>query len=167
MNKHFTSIAYSNTDFLIQSQYVASGVYLNIQKDSKRIVFDRETLPHLHIGELLEDTFDCKSHEDFCVVLVLNEKDFASDVRDKIVNFTETAFPASRRLALSVSGSVSGKILDAAALRLLPAGISKRMEEVGVCAISFSEDGRKQLLISPDMLLRKFFAIGAFSGGAK
>ena len=164
MNKHVTSVSYSDVDFLIQSQYVVSGVYLHIQKDSKNFVFERETLPHLHIGDLLEQTFNCKALEAFSVVLVMNKRDFAPDVCKKIADLTDTAFPASGNLALSLNGAISSKVIDTVALRLLPKGIQDRMTSYGICALSFVEQGRTQLLISPDLLVRKFFSLGLLTG---
>lgn len=92
--------------------------------------------------------------------------DFAKDVQKAIVDYTETAFPASGNLALSVNTAISSKILDIASLRMIPQGIRSRQFECGVCAIGFQEEAknqgllRKQILISPDNLLRKFFSAG-------
>lgn len=165
-HNHFTCIAYDTIDFLIQSKYVVSGVYLDFDKSVKNVIFNRETLPHIHIGNLLEKQFLCSALENYNVVLIMNKRDFAKDVCRKIADFTDTAFPASGNLALSVNSSISSKIIDIASLHLIPESIRSRQAECGVCAIGFSSDGkigkpfRKQLLISPDNLLRKFFASG-------
>ena len=93
-------------------------------------------------------------------------QDFAAEVRKEIVNFTNTAFPASGNIAISVNSSVSSKIIDIASLHLLPMGIRERLNASGICAIGFTQDGkkdtgmRKQILISPDALLKKFFDMG-------
>ncbi len=165
-HNHFTCIAYDTVEFVIQSKYVVSGVYLDMERDVPNVVFNRETLPHIHIGSLLEEQFLCKSLENYNVVLIMNKRDFAKDVCRKIVDYTTTAFPASGNLALSVNSSISSKIIDIASLRLIPDSIRARQSECGVCAIGFSTDGKvgkpfkKRLLISPDNLLRKFFATG-------
>ncbi|MBO4439420.1 MAG: hypothetical protein J5798_08725, partial [Spirochaetaceae bacterium] len=65
---HFTCIAYDTVDFLIQSKYVLFGIYLDIGKEGNNIVFNRETLPHIRIGHLLEQEFSCKSIEECNVV---------------------------------------------------------------------------------------------------
>ncbi len=169
-NNHFTCIAYDTVDFLIQSKYVVAGVYLDVEKTVRNITFNRETLPHIHIGSLLEEQFLCKPLENYNIVLVMKMHDFARDVRQKIVNFTDTAFPASGYLALSVNSSIASRIIDIGTLRLIPQGIRERQEECGVCAVGFLTDGKvgklfkKQLLISPDNLLRKFFAVGLLKG---
>ena len=163
-HNHFTCIAYDTVDFLIQSKYVGFGIYLAVDKDVKSIPFNRETLPHIHIGALLEQTFACKSVEDCNVVLVIRMEDFAADVRESIVSYTQTAFPASGNLALSVNTSISSKIMDISSIHLIPHGIRKMQSECGISAIGFLKDPknpeilRKQILISPDLLLRKFFA---------
>ena len=157
-HNHFTCIAYDTVDFLIQSKYVGFGIYLDVDKDVKSIAFNRETLPHIHIGTLLEQTFACKSIENCNVVLVMRMQDFANDVRESIVSYTETAFPASGNLAVSVNSSVASKIMDIKNLHLIPSSIRERQNECGVCAIGLT--GKKQILISPDNLLKKFFAVG-------
>lgn len=170
-HKHFTCIAYDTVDFLIQSEYVVFGIYLAVGKEVKNIVFNRETLPHVRIGHLLEKEFLCKSIENTNVVLVMKMQDFAQDVQRSIVNYTETAFPASGNLALSVNSSVSSRVMDISGLRLIPQSIRPRQTECGVCAIGFQTDSkdkkflRKQILISPDNLLQKFFAAGLIKGG--
>lgn len=157
-HNHFTCIAYDTIDFLIQSKYVIFGIYLDVEKDVKNIVFNRETLPHIHIGHLLEKEFGCKSLEDCNVVLVMKKQNFATDVQKMIEDFTETAFPASGNLAISVNSSVASKIMDIKNLHLIPSSIRERQNECGVCAIGLT--GKKQILISPDNLLKKFFAVG-------
>ena len=165
-HNHFTCIAYDTVDFLIQSKYVDFGIYLDVDKDVKSIPFNRETLPHMHIGSLLEQTFSCKAVENCNVVLVMRMQDFAIDVREAIVNYTQTAFPASGNLALSVNTSISSKIMDTSTLHLIPHGIRKMQSESGINAIGFLADSknpdiiRKQILLSPDLLLRKFFSNG-------
>ena len=160
---HFTCIAYDTVDFLIQSKYVLFGIYLDIGKEGNNIVFNRETLPHIRIGHLLEQEFSCKSIEECNVVLVMKRKDFANDVCRQIEDFTQTAFPMSGNLAISVNTSVSSKIIDIETLRLIPQSIRERQQECGVCAIGFTN--KKQILISPDNLLRKFFAVGLIKKG--
>ena len=159
-HNHFTCIAYSSVDFLVQSQYVVSGVYLHVPKNARNVVFNRETLPHIYIGDLLEREFLCQPLETYSVVLIMKQQDFVSDVCVKIADYTDTAFPASGNFALSVNGAISSKIIDVGSLRLMPSSIRGRMEECGICAVGFPGMTHKQLLLSPDMLLRKFFAIG-------
>ncbi len=166
MHNHFTCIAYDTVDFLIQSKYVVFGIYLDVENGVRNIVFNRETLPHIHIGNLLEKEFLCNPAEECNVVLVMKMQDFERDVQKAVVNYTETALPASGNFALSVNSSISSKIIDISNLRLLPQGIRPRQLECGVCAIGFQSDSRnknllrKQILISPDNLLRKFFSAG-------
>jgi len=162
-HNHFTCIAYDTVDFLIQSKYVLFGIYLDVKKDVRNIIFNRETLPHIHIGNLLEGEFGCKSLEECNVVLVMKKKDFEKDVQKLIEEFTDTAFPASGNLAISVNSSVSSKIIDTKTLRLIPSSIRERQHECGVCAIGFS--AKKQILISPDNLLKKFFSVGLIKKG--
>ncbi|MBQ9207091.1 MAG: hypothetical protein IJ158_10310 [Treponema sp.] len=163
---HFTCIAYDTVDFLIQSKSVLFGVFLDVEKNEKNIVFNRETLPHIHIGELLEKQFNCARTGDCNVVLVMRIQDFIKEVRKDIINYTNTAFPASGNFALSVNTSISSKIIDTSNLRLLPLGIRDQQAKCGVSAIGFSLGGkngtilRKQILISPDYLLKKFFSTG-------
>ena len=104
--------------------------------------------------------FLCTARESFSVVLIMNKRDFAADVCAKIADTTETAFPASGNLALSVNGAISSKRLDMSELRLLPSGLRERMLASGIAALAFADGGHTQLLISPDMLVRKFFSIG-------
>ncbi len=165
-HNHFTCIAYDTVDFLIQSAYVLFGLFLDVEKDVKKIVFNRETLPHIHIGELLEKEFACTHTGDCNVVLVMRMQDFAKEVRKDIVEYTNTAFPASGNIALSVNTSISSKNIDISNLRLLPRGVREQQAKCGISAIGFSfggKDGtllRKQILISPDYLLKKFFSVG-------
>ena len=119
-HNHFTCIAYDSVDFLIQSKHVLFGVFLDVEKEVKNITFNRETLPHIHIGHLLEKEFCCSRVEDCNVVLVMRSQDFMSGVQQDIIDFTNTAFPASGNLALSVNTSFSSKIIDISVLRLLP-----------------------------------------------
>ncbi|GEM_PF-819949 len=159
-HNHFTCIAYDSVDFLIQSSYIVSGVYLQMDKEERSLTFNRETLPHIYIGDLLGRSFGCSSSESYNVVLIMKMQDFAQDVCKKIVSFTETAFPATGNLALSVDGSISSKVLEIHNLHLMPGSIRTRLWECGVCAIGFSGSNRKQILLAPDMLLKRFFAAG-------
>ena len=164
-HNHFTCIAYDSIDFLIQSKYVVFGIFLDVQKDVRNIVFNRETLPHIHIGSLLEKEFLCSSIEDCNVVLVMKMQDFAADVREEIVNYTNTAFPASGNIAISVNTAISSKSVNTESLHLLPQGIRERMNDSGISAIGFSAAKKgnvlkKQILLSPDNLLKKFFSMG-------
>ncbi|MCR5318381.1 MAG: hypothetical protein K6E22_09145 [Treponema sp.] len=165
-HNHFTCIAYDTVDFLIQSKHILFGVFLDVEKDVKNIIFNRETLPHIHIGHLLEKEFGCSRIEDCNVVLVMRSQDFMSDVKQDIIDFTNTAFPASGNLALSVNTSISSKLMDTSLLRLLPQGIREQQTKCGISGIGFSQCGkngsilRKHILISPDRLLKKFFSSG-------
>ncbi len=165
-HNHFTCIAYDSVDFLIQSKHVLFGVFLDVEKEVKNITFNRETLPHIHIGHLLEKEFCCSRVEDCNVVLVMRSQDFMSGVQQDIIDFTNTAFPASGNLALSVNTSISSKIIDISVLRLLPEGIRDQQAKCGISGIGFSLGGkngntlRKHILISPDRLLKKFFSSG-------
>ncbi|MCR4823675.1 MAG: hypothetical protein K5873_12480 [Treponema sp.] len=165
-SNYFTCIAYDSVDFLIPSKYVTFGIYLEVKNSDRKIIFNRETLPHIHIGSLLEKEFLCNSLEDCKVVLVMNMKDFAKDVCKEIVDYTNTAFPASGNLALSVNTSISSKIVDISSFHLIPQSIRARQSECGVCAIAFPKSKKnqnlhkKQILISPDNLIRKFFSVG-------
>ncbi|WP_294430009.1 hypothetical protein [uncultured Treponema sp.] len=165
-HNYFTCIAYDSVDFLIQSKYVEFGIYIDARKDLPYIEFNDETLPHIHIGSLLETEFSCKAKENCNVVLVMKIQDFASGMKEAIEEFTETNFPMSGNFALSVTSSISSGQIDISALRLLPEGLRKDMLECGICALGFIPDEnnkklmRKQILISPDKLLRKFFSTG-------
>ena len=158
--EYFTCISYDNVDFLIQNKYIRSGIYLQTQKDSKTIIFNKETLPHIYIGDIVEKEFDCKADGEYGVVLVLNVADFATDVSARISDYTDTAFPASGNLALSLNGSINSKLVDITTLRILPQSINHRMTECGISAIGFPADSNKQILISPENLMRKFFTGG-------
>nr|MCR5605975.1 hypothetical protein [Treponema sp.] len=149
-------------DFLIPSSYIVSGIYLNIPNDKKNIIYNRETLPHIHLGEFLEKKFLCKAIYDAGVVLVMDMKDFAKDVCVDIYNYTETAFPYSGYLAISVNSDITSKELSFRDLHLLPKSIRDRMYSCGICATHFidvdeKQKSKQQLLISPDMILRRFF----------
>lgn len=158
--EHFTCISYDNTDFLIPSKYVVSGIYLYVDKAATNLIFNKETLPHIFIGDYLEELFDCKPVGEANVVIVLNLGDFARDVAKSMIARTDTAFPATGNLAISVTGNIYSHKIEISQLRLLPQGIRGRLSNCGICAIHFKEDGRKQLLISPDSLLRRHFAGG-------
>lgn len=160
MKRHFTCVFYDNTDFLIPSEYIVSGIYLSVPKDSKKIIFNRETLPHIFIGNLLEKEFGCKAVGNANVVIVLNAGDFAEDVGNQIVESTETALPATGNLALSLTGNINSHEIELGELHVFPNGIRTRLSDCGICAVRFEKDGRKQVLISPDALLRRFFSGG-------
>lgn len=160
MHNQFTCIAYDKIDFLIPSQYVVSGIYLSIPKEDKNISFNRETLPHIYIGNMLEKEFLCKSKADASVVLVMNMNDFTKDVCKSIIDYTDTAFPATGNLALSVNGNISSREFKLEEFRLMPQGIRERLNSYGINAIIFPDNNRKQILISPDLLLKKFFMGG-------
>ncbi|MBR1911288.1 MAG: hypothetical protein IJ828_02910 [Treponema sp.] len=160
MHNQFTCISYDTIDFLIPSQYVVSGIFLSIPKDSKTILFNRETLPHIYIGNMLEKEFLCKSKSDTSVVLVMNKNDFSREVCQTIINHTDTAFPATGNLALSVNGNISSKEFILDSFHLMPQGIRDRLRAYGIDAIIFPDSTRKQILIAPDLLLKKFFTGG-------
>lgn len=160
MKRHFTCVFYDNTDFLIPSEYIVSGIYLSVPKDSKKIVFNRETLPHIFIGNLLEKEFGCVAVGTANAVIVLNARDFADDVGRQVVESTETALPATGNLALSLTGNISSYEIDLGELHVFPNGIRPRLSECGICAVRFDKEGRKQVLVSPDSLLRRFFSGG-------
>lgn len=163
---YFTCISYDNVDFLIQSKYIIFGIYLDVTADTGNIEFNREILPHIHIGTHLEKEFGCKAKENCNVVLVMKIQDFAADVRAKIEACTKTAFPRSGNFALSVSSSITNTQIDISNLHLIPKNMRAYMTNCGVCAISFikqddnKSSSRAQLLISPDSLLRKLFSAG-------
>lgn len=159
---NFTLLAYKGVDFLIPSKYVVAGFYQHIQNDAKNVIYNRETLPHLHIGTLLEKEFACKKKVDTGVVLVLKMQDFASDVCVNISDYTDTAFPASGYMALSVSGEICNVILPCTEMELLPQGIRNRMTACGISAIRFPKEGSKQILLAPDFLIRRFFSGALF-----
>ena len=160
MKTHFTCISYDRLDFLVPSSYIISGIYLSVEKESHAITFNRETLPHIYIGQMLQEEFVCKDTNNCCAVLVFDSKYFAQDIQKAIVDRTETALPASGNVAISMTGSINSHEFDTDELRLMPYGIRLRMTECGICAVRFTDNGRKQLLISPDSLLRRFFAGG-------
>lgn len=165
-SNYFTCIAYDTVDFLIQSKYVVFGIYLDVKNDVKSIVFNNETLPHIHIGALLEKEFLCSSRENCNVVLVMRIQDFSAGMRKLIESYTKTSVPLSGNIALSVNSAISSKNIDISSLRLIPKSIRAAQDECGVCAIGFAADKkdknivRKRILISPDKLLKKFFSIG-------
>ena len=155
---HFTCLSYDTIDFLILSKYVLFGIYIEKSGDEKRIDFENEVLPHLSMGSFLEKEFQCRQKEDCNVMLVMNKSDFEEDLQKKIVDYTETAFPATGNFAISVNSSVSSRILDISFLRLVPQGIRKRMNDFGISAIGFTD--KRQILLSPDNLLRCFLRGG-------
>ena len=153
-SNHFTCLTYDTIDFLILSKYVLFGIYIGTNDEGNRINFENEVLPRLSIGGFLEKEFNCRHTEDCNVMLVMNKIDFDEDLQKKIVDFTGTAFPATGNFAISVNSSVTSRIIDISFLRLIPEGIRKRTNECGICAIGFTE--RRQILLSPDNLLRCF-----------
>lgn len=153
-SNHFTCLSYDTIDFLILSKYVLFGIYIGNSDEGKRIDFENEVLPRLSIGNFLEKEFNCHHTEDCNVMLVMNKSDFDEDIQKKIVDFTGTAFPATGNFAVSVNTSLSSRIMDISSLRLIPAGIRKRMNDFGISAIGFAE--RRQILLSPDNILRCF-----------
>lgn len=160
MREYFTCVSYDNVDFLVQNRYIRSGIYLHTRKDAKNIVFNKETLPHIYIGDVVEKEFNCKATGEYGVILVMNVCDFATDICGRISDYTDTAFPASGNLALSLNGSINSKLVDIKDLKLLPKSIRHRMTECGISAIGFPQGSSKQILISPECLLRKFFTGG-------
>ena len=160
-SNHFTSLSYDTVDFLIPSQYVLFGIYLEKDNNEKNVLFEKETLPHINIGGFLEENFNCKSIQECSVMMVMNKDDFSTDVQKLIVSYTETEFPASGNLAVSVNSEVTSKIIDIQNLKPLPKGIRPGQKKNGICAIGFlpAENNtkleRKQILISFDNLLYK------------
>lgn len=157
MLNQYTCITFNNTDFLIPCEYIVAGLYMPVNEDTKDIVYNRETLPLLQIGSLLEKEFLCSASSDVATVLVMNIHDFETDVGSQISEYTETAYPASGNVAFSLIGEIKSISLTPNELEPIPYGIRDRMTSCGICAVRFTEDGRKQLLISPDLLIRKFF----------
>ena len=100
-------------------------------------------------------------------MMVMNKDDFSTDVQKLIVSYTETEFPASGNLAVSVNSEVTSKIIKIQNLKPLPKGIRPGQKKNGICAIGFlpAENNtkleRKQILIAFDNLLYKLI------GGAK
>lgn len=153
-SNHFTCLSYDTIDFLILSKYVLFGIYIGTNDDGKRIDFENEVLPRLSIGTFLEREFGCQHKEECNVMLIMNKSDFDEEIQKKIVDYTETAFPATGNFAVSVNSSVTSKIIDISFLRLIPQGIRKRLNACGLSAIGFTE--KRQLLLSPDNILRSF-----------
>ena len=168
-SNHFTCLSYDTVDFLIQSKYILFGIYVQIDNNEKNILFEKELLPHLHIGQFLENYFSCKTVENCNVMLVMNKQDLDTELVNLIVDFTGTQFPVSGNFALSVNTSVSSKIMDITSLRLIPKGIRSKQAECGVSAIGFIEEGgnskhlRKQILVATDNLLRKYLKTELYS----
>ncbi len=160
IHNQFTCVSYDTIDFLIPSKYIVSGIFLSIPKESKTILFNKETLPHIYIGNMLEKEFQCKTKADTSVVLVMNKNDFSKEVCNTIVNYTDTAFPATGNLALSLNGNISSKEFVLDSFHLIPQGIRERLNAYGIDAIIFPDNIRKQILIAPDLLLKKFFTGG-------
>ncbi len=155
-SKHLTCLSYNSIDFLIQSQYILFGIYLGDKAAEKNITFENELLPHINIGNFLEETFFCRHVEDCNVMLVMQKNDFPKDIQKLITDYTQTKFPASGNFAISVNSSVSSKIMDITFLHLIPLGIRKKLNDCGISAIGFSDNNKRQILISPDNFLRAF-----------
>lgn len=153
-SKNFTCISYDTIEFLIQSQYVIFGIYLGNKTIGKNVNFEKELLPHISLGNYLEESFLCQHNEECNVMLVMKKDDFDLEVQKMIVEYTETEFPVSGNFALSVNTSVTSKIMDISLLRLIPNGIRLKLKEYGVSAIAFAD--KRQILISPDNFLRFF-----------
>ena len=89
------------------------------------------------------------------------DPDFAKNVQNLIESYTETKFPASGNIAISVNSAITSKIIDIQNLKPLPAGIRAKQKKNGICAIGFlpaennKKQERKQILISFDNLLYK------------
>lgn len=160
MVKQFTCISFDNLDFLIPSHYVVAGFYSDILGSVENISYNRETLPFLSLGKIVEQEFHCSSKGVTNVALIMRKHDFATDVRVNISNYTKTAFPYTGNFAISFGTEMSSVLCDISEFRLLGSSIRSEMQNVGVSAIRFMGD-REQLLIAPDLLIRKFFA-GAF-----
>ena len=156
--KQFTRIAYEGVDFLIPSEYIVAGFYQHIQDDAPSVYYNRETLPHIHLTRLLEEEFKCQRRMESGVVLVLRMQDFANDVCVSISDYTNTAFPASGFLALSINGEIQSEPIECSEIRQMPLSIRTRLNSCGIDGIRFPEGRQKQLLIAPDLLIRKFFA---------
>lgn len=168
-SNHFTCLSYDTVDFLIQSKYILFGIYLKADNNNKNILFEKEMLPHIKIGSFLEKYFSCTTIDECNVMLVLNKKNYPSELQRLMVEFTDTEFPASGNFAISVNTSVTSRIMDTSYLRLIPVGIRTRQNECGVSAIGFINDEvnpkilRKQILISPDGLLSKYLKTELYS----
>lgn len=162
-SKQFTCISYNNIEFLIQNRYVLFGIYLQDLNESKSIDFENEVLPHIFIGHFLENNFLCKPSENCNVMLVMKKDDIDKKIQKLIVDFTGTKFPPSGNFAISVNSAVSSRIIDTTFLRLMPQGIRSLQKACGISAIGFQEN--RQILISPDCLLRKLIKDGGMSNG--
>lgn len=155
--KQFTCITFDNTDFLIPCEYIVAGLYMPVDENTKDITYNRETLPLLQMGSLLEKEFFCTAVTDVATVIVMNKKDFVEDVSSQISDYAQTAFPASGNVAFSLIGEITSLTFSSDEFEPIPEGIRDRLTSCGICAIRFTNNGRKQLLISPDLLIRKFF----------
>ena len=155
-NNHFTCLSYDTIDFLIQSKYVLFGIYLPEKVEEKFISFENEVLPHINLAHFFEDNFLCKKKEECNVMLVMKKDDFDKTLQKKIVKYTEKEFPESGNFAISVNSDITTKLIDLSVLKLIPKGIREKQNSCGINAVAFSEAGRRQLLISPDNLLRTF-----------
>ena len=154
----FTCIVYDSLDFLIPSSYIVAGLYENMPTDASSIIYNREMLPHIHMNRLLEQEFKCNQISENGIVIVLNMKDFISDVCNSIVDYTSTAFPASGKLALSLNAEIFSTGIDLSELKFFAGAMRTQMNECGINAVRFTKDNKRQFLISPDLLIRKFFA---------
>ena len=155
-SNHFTCLSYDTIDFLIQSKYVLFGIYLPQKIEDKSISFENEILPHINLAHFFEDNFLCKKTEECNVMLVMKKDDFDKDLQKKIKKYTETDFPESGNFAISVNSDISTKLIDLSLLMLIPEGIRSRQKACGISAIAFDQSQKRQILLSPDNLLRTF-----------
>ena len=173
VSNHFTCLTYDTVDFLIQSKYVLFGIYIQSITSEKYITFENEVIPHISIGNYLEENFLCKPVEECNVMIVLKKDDFNKDLQKKIKKFTGIDFPESGNFAVSVNSQVTSRIMDISFLRAVPEGIRFKMKEYGVSAIGFQNDSkensiqRKEILIAPDTMLKNYIALQSktYDGG--
>ena len=153
---HFTCLSYDTIDFLIHSKYVLFGIYLHEKIEEKKINFENEILPHINLEYFFEDNFLCKKEEECNVMLVMKKDDLDKTLQKKIEKYTGTSFPDSGNFAISVNSDIKTKLIDLSELKLIPQGIRLRQKNCGINAIGFDQNQRRQILISPDNLLRTF-----------
>ena len=156
ISNQFTCLSYDTIDFLINSKYVLFGIYLPKKVEEKSITFENEVLPHLNLAHFFEDNFLCKKKDECNVMLIMKKDDFDKPLQKQIIKYTGSDFPASGNFAISVNSDITTKLLDLSQLKLLPKGIRPRQNNCGIVAIGFDQSQRRQLLISPDNLLRTF-----------
>ena len=165
VSNHFTCLTYDTVDFLIQSKYVLFGIYIQSITSEKQITFENEIIPHISIGNYLEENFLCKPVEDCNVMIIFKKDDFSKDLQRKIKKYTGTDFPESGNFAVSLNSQVTSRIMDISFLRAVPEGIRFKMNEYGVSAIGFQNDSkntslqRKEILLAPDSLLKNYIAL--------